>query len=252
MNILLSNDDGVQAEGLQSLYRKLSGIHRVAVVAPDRERTAVSHAITLEMPIRADEISLNGDARAYAVSGTPADCIKLALTRLLGEKPDLVISGINPGANVGVNINYSGTFAAAREAALYGIPAFAVSINAKKPAHYQDAADFVDSLVERNIAADLPQGTLLNINFPDLPRERIKGVRISRQNMDQLDEFIERRIDPRDRAYYWHGLNSQNTAGDPELDTVAVSQAYVSITPVKCDMTDYQSYDVLKEWNIRW
>ena len=172
MKILLSNDDGAQAEGLRALHRKLSVKHRVTVVAPDRERTAVSHAITLEMPIRADEISLDGDASAYAVSGTPADCIKLALTRLLGGRPDLVISGINPGANVGVNINYSGTFAAAREAALYGIPAFAVSINGKKPVHYHDAAGFVDSLVERNIAADLPQGMLLNVNFPDLARSR--------------------------------------------------------------------------------
>lgn len=252
MRILLSNDDGVQAEGLLALYRKLSQRHKITVVAPDRERTAVSHAITLEMPLRADEILLDGGARAYAVSGTPADCIKLAITRLLGEKPGLVISGINPGANVGVNINYSGTFAAAREAVLYGIPAFAVSINGKRPAHYDDAAAFVDNLVVDNIAADLPRGTLLNINFPDLPRVRIKGVRISRQNMRQLDEFIEQRVDPRGRVYYWHGLNSQNTAGDPELDTVAVSEAYVSITPIKCDMTDYRSYDRLKEWDIHW
>jgi len=251
MKVLLSNDDGINAEGLRALYRQFSETCSVVVVAPDRECSAISHAITLEMPIRSRKISLDNGGRAYAVSGTPADCIKLAMIELLQEPPDLMISGINPGANAGMHINYSGTFAAAREAAFYGIPAMAVSIKGRTPGYYDQAAEFTGNLAKRVMVQGLPEGTLLNINIPDLPMEQIREVCISSQNLSPLYEQIEKRLDPRDRPYYWHGVAAQRPDGDSGSDVTAISDDCVSITPIKCDMTDYQSIQKLKSWDIR-
>lgn len=250
MKLLLSNDDGIYAEGLRALHRRFSDTCSVTVVAPDQERSAISHAITLDMPIRSRKISLfNGD-QAFAVNGTPADCIKLAMIELLEERPDLVISGINPGANAGVHINYSGTFAAAREAALYGIPAMAVSIRGKTPGYYDQAAEFTERLATRVLAHGLPQGTLLNVNIPDLPLQAIKGIRISNQNLEMFREQMEKRVDPRARPYYWHGIAAQGSIGDADSDVAAIEKDYISITPIQCDMTDYQSIRTLKSWDI--
>jgi 5'-nucleotidase len=220
------------------------------VVAPDQECSAISHAITLEMPIRSRKISLNNGDKAYAVSGTPADCIKLAMIELLEERPDLMISGINPGANTGIHINYSGTFAAAREAALYGIPAMAVSIMGKTPGYYDQAAEFAENLAKSLLAHGLPAGTLLNVNIPDLPMERIQGVRISNQNLELFREQMEKRLDPRERPYYWHGIAAPGSVGDSGSDVAAIAEGYISITPIKCDMTDYQSIRTLETWGI--
>jgi 5'-nucleotidase len=251
MVILLTNDDGIQAAGLWALYDKFAPSHRITVVAPDRERSAIGHAITLHAPIRADGVSMNGAKRAYAVDGTPADCIKLAVAELMENEPDLVISGINPGANVGVNVNYSGTLAAAREAALYGIPAMAVSIQGKSPSHYNDAAVIIEKLINEMDWRGLPQGTLLNVNVPDLPRERLKGIRLSRQGTAHYKERLEKRLDPRQRPYYWYGSYSPEAIGDEDVDAVALADDYISITPLRCDATDYDHLDTLKTWNIR-
>ena len=250
MKILLCNDDGIHAEGLWALHKRLTGRHTVIVIAPDRERTAASHAITLHSPIRIDRISINGRGRAYAVSGTPADCIKLAVTEILDGRPDLVISGINPGANIGVDINYSGTFAAAREAAFYGIPALAVSIAGKTPSFYEDAAGFTEKFSEKILEKGLPKAMLLNINIPDLPTKQVRGVRFCRQHTGLLSGGIEKRVDPRNRAYYWYGNNAPLVDDDPDLDAVALFNNYTSITPITCDMTDYPLFQTLKEWNI--
>jgi 5'-nucleotidase len=211
MKVLLSNDDGIYAEGLRALHRRFSENCSVAVVAPEQECSAISHAITLERPIRSRNISLKNGGQAYAVSGTPADCIKLAMIELLEERPDLMISGINPGANTGIHINYSGTFAAAREAAFYGIPAMAVSIMSKTPEYYDQAAEYIENLANSVMVQGLPEGMLLNVNIPDLPLERIRGVRISNQNIEPYREKIEKRMDPRERPYYWHGIAAQGT-----------------------------------------
>ncbi|MEN8243945.1 MAG: 5'/3'-nucleotidase SurE [Thermodesulfobacteriota bacterium] len=250
MDILLTNDDGIQAKGLWALYDRFAPSHRVTVVAPDRERSAIGHAITLHAPIRANMVSMNGAQRAYAVDGTPADCIKLALAELVDQAPDLIISGINPGANVGVNINYSGTLAAAREAALYGIPALAVSIQGKSPAFYDDAAAFVEKLTRQIKGRGLPKGTLLNINVPDLPREKLKGIRLSRQGSEHFKEGLEKRLDPRQRPYYWYGRYVQEPVGDADVDAVALAQDYISLTPLRCDATDYDHLDALRAWDI--
>jgi len=251
MEILLTNDDGIQAAGLWALYERFAPSHRITVVAPDRERSAIGHAITLHAPIRADVVSMNGAKRAYAVDGTPADCIKLAVAELVAHEPDLVISGINPGANVGVNINYSGTLAAAREATLYGIPAMAVSIQGKSPSYYDDAAVFIEKLIDEIDQKGLPRGTLLNVNVPDLPRERLKGIRLSRQGDEHFKESLEKRLDPRQRPYYWYGAYTTEPAGDGDVDAVVLADDYISITPLRCDATDYDHLDTLKSWNIR-
>jgi 5'-nucleotidase len=251
MKILLCNDDGVHAEGLWSLYEALSDKHSVVVVAPDRERTAASHSITLHVPIRVSEVFVNGRGSAFAVSGTPADCIKLALTEVMQDRPDLVISGINPGANIGVDINYSGTFAAAKEAAFFGITALAVSIAGRQPVHYSQASGFICKFSEIVMRKNLPGGTLLNINIPDLPLKQLRGVKVCKQYIRQMGEPLEKRKDPRDRVYYWYGQNSQIQEEDSNLDAVALKQNYISITPVKCDMTDYQLVDDLSSWHLR-
>ncbi|MEJ2098213.1 MAG: 5'/3'-nucleotidase SurE [Deltaproteobacteria bacterium] len=251
MRILLCNDDGVHADGLWALHERLSARHSVLVVAPDRERTAASHAITLHVPIRINPVSVNGRGKAFAVSGTPADCIKLALTELMQDRPDLVISGINPGANLGVDINYSGTFAAAKEAAFFGITALAVSLAKRKPRHYSQAAGFVSNFAELLMQKGLPGGTLLNINIPDLPAKQMRGVKVCKQYIRHLGEPLEKRKDPRDGVYYWYGKNSQIQEADSNLDAAAIQQNYISITPVKCDMTDYQLMDDLRSWNLR-
>ena len=248
MKILLTNDDGIHAEGLRTLYDLLIPKHSITVVAPDRERSAVGHGITLDRPIRAEKIILNGGWEGFAVSGTPADCIKLAVVEIMKVKPDIVISGINPGANVGVNINYSGTVAAAREAALYGIPAIAVSVQAQTPKTYIEIAEFIRLFAEDIGRKGMPSGTFLNINFPDTPLGQIAGVRISRQGITLFSEYFEKRKDPRNRTYYWQGSDVQPISDEPDNDGDALNRNYISITPIKCDVTDYNSLDALKSW----
>ena len=247
MKILLTNDDGIHAEGLWALYDRLSEKHSVTVVAPDRERSAVGHAITLAHPLRAEPVSVNGK-KGIAVSGTPADCVKLAILELLDKKPDMVISGINPGANIGVNLNYSGTVSAAREAGLYGIPALAVSIHARVECLYGEAAAFISTLAERVMEQKLPAGTVLNVNLPNLPLGEMAGIRISRQSVSVLSESFEKRTDPRNRHYFWQGCDEHTAFDDPETDGALLRDNFISITPIQCDMTDYEAMGILKGW----
>ena len=244
MNVLLTNDDGIYAQGLWALFDRFKTHHHVTVVAPDRERSAIGHAITLNQPLRSSRISLNGQYTGYAVDGTPADCVKLGVLEILPSRPDVVVAGINPGANVGANLNYSGTVAAAKEAALCGIIGIAISMEGRQTRHYDDAARFVVHLGERVFQHGLPFGTFLNVNIPDLALKEIAGVRISRQGVEMLSEYVEKRTDPRNKTYFWQGPDMQRFGKDPQIDGAALDQRYISITPVKCDMTDYE---ILKE-----
>jgi 5'-nucleotidase len=250
MDILLTNDDGIYAEGLWALYDVLRRGHAVTVIAPDRERTAVSHGITLHHPLRANRVSSNGHGPGYAVNGTPADCVKLGLLEILGRKPDLVVSGLNPGANVGININYSGTVAAAKEAALGGIAAIAASIAGGEPYHYQTGAEFVGRLSVLVGRRGLAPGTFLNVNIPNLPAREIAGVRISRHGLGVFREYMEKRVDPRNRTYYWQGADPQIFGEDLDIDGAALQQRYIAITPITCDMTDYGTLEALKQWEL--
>ncbi len=248
MKILLTNDDGIYAKGLWALYKRFIRRHEVTVVAPDRERSAVSHGITLYDPIRASKISVNG-LTGYAVTGTPADCIKLGIMELLEARPDMVISGINPGANVGVDINYSGTVAAAREATLYGVPAIAISVFGQKTNNYDPAARFIEDLAINVLRKGLPAGTLLNVNFPDTEEGRSAGVSISRQSTRIFPECFEKRKDPREAVYYWPVGQSPLDLKSPGIDVAAIRDNFISITPIKCDMTDYNMLEDLKSWD---
>lgn len=251
LNILVTNDDGVHAEGLWALQRALCQHHRVVVVAPDRERSAVGHAITLNNPIRASEISINGGPKCWSVSGTPADCVKLAVLELLDGRPDLVISGINPGANVGINLNYSGTVAAAKEASQYGLSAMAVSIQNGEKLFYNPAAQFVAGLVPLVYSNRLPLGTFLNINMPNLPAHQRTDIRMSRQGSDLYEEYFDKRQDPRNGTYYWQGCESAPDYAQSDVDGAVLGANHISITPVKCDMTDYKTLEQLRTWDLQ-
>ncbi len=250
MNILLTNDDGIHAQGLWALYHCLAKKHHVDVIAPDRERSAISHAITLHQPLRATQISINGGCSGYAVNGTPADCIKLGISAILAADPDVVIAGINAGANVGANLNYSGTVAAAKEAALCGTIGIAVSIEGPEVDYYDDAALFISQLCETVYEKGLPFGTFLNVNFPNRPLNEIAGVQISRQAVEVLSEYVEKRKDPRNRTYYWQGRDMQSFKEDPGIDGAVLNQRFISITPVKCDMTDYHMLEDMRGWDL--
>jgi 5'-nucleotidase len=250
MNVLLTNDDGIHARGLSALYDSFAKNHQTVVVAPDRERSAIGHAITLNQPLRAAHISLNGAYSGYAVNGTPADCVKLAISEILPSRPDLVVAGMNPGANVGANLNYSGTVAAAKEAALSGTIGIAVSIEGPRIKFYEDAARFVTKLGETVFKKGLPFGTFLNVNMPNLPLKAIAGVQISRQGLQILTEYVDKRTDPRNKTYYWQGPDMQSFGEDSRIDGAALNQNFISITPVKCDMTDYRALEDLAEWDL--
>jgi 5'-nucleotidase len=250
MNILLTNDDGIYASGLWALHRRFSLSHAATVVAPDRERSAVGHGITLHEPLRATRIRVNGEGKGYAVNGTPADCIKLSVLEILKNRPDIVISGINPGANVGINAHYSGTVAAAREAALLGLTALAVSVNSPQPAFLEEAAAFIECLAGLVMSKGLPRGVFLNVNLPDIAMKTVRGVSISRQGIAVVREGFEKRMDPRNRPYYWQELASPADFWESDMDGAVLSRESISITPMRCDMTDYESMTGLKSWSI--
>ena len=250
MKILLTNDDGIHAKGLWALYKRFSGNHEVTVIAPDRERSGVGHGITLNEPLRSTYVEVNGGYKGYAVTGTPADCIKLGILEILDERPDVVVSGINLGMNVGVNINYSGTVAAAKEASLYGIAAIAISMQGVEENNYDDIALFIEVLSKKVFEKGLPFGTFLNVNIPDKPVKETAGLRFSRQGVKLFSEYFEKRVDPRNRMYYWQGCDSKFIDRSPDVDSADIYNNFISITPIKCDMTDYKTLEDLQNWNI--
>jgi 5'-nucleotidase len=237
MKILLTNDDGIYADGLCGLYFTLSEEHEVYIVAPEVERSAVGHAITIHYPLRVREIRRGKYFWGYAVSGTPADCVKLALYELVGPV-DLVISGINRGANVGINVLYSGTVSAATEAKILGINGIAVSIDAFENIDYCFTSYFVGRLLKELKDLPLKRPFCLNINIPHLNPHQIKGIKIVRQSTAKLKEFFEKRLDLHGKDYYWQGAE-EHTETDEETDVVALKQGYITITPIQYDLTAY-------------
>ena len=236
MIILLSNDDGVQSEGLIALEESLKPLADLYTVAPDRAQSSMSHALTLHRPLRVNELG----ARRMSVDGTPVDCVKLALTGLLQVRPDLVISGINKGPNLGDDILYSGTVSAAIEGALLGIPAIAVSLVTFKDFDFRAAAAFTATLVERIADGGIPPKTLLNVNVPPVAKHELKGWQRTRMGKRHYSENIVERIDPRGGKYYWIGGDDLGFADEPGTDCKAVHEGFISVTPLKVDFTDYQ------------
>ena len=248
MRILATNDDGIMAPGLLAMRRALADLGQVTVVAPTTAQSAVGHGITLVDPIRCHRMDLGDGGAGYGVEGRPADCVKLAVLELLDERPDLVVSGVNLGVNVGINVLYSGTVAAAVEGAFYGIPSVAVSLEDADVVDFDGAARIARRLIERFLAKRGRGPTLLNINVPDLSGGRPKGVRVVPQSMKGFAEGWERRQDPRGRTYYWMvGTQGSEDAG-VDSDVAALADGYVTVTPLRFDLTDHGHMDDVAGW----
>lgn len=244
MRILLSNDDGYQAPGLRALHLAVARAAETTVVAPDRDRSGASNSLTLDHPIRAHRAE-NG---FIFVEGTPTDCVHLAITGLLDHEPDMVVSGINAGANMGDDVIYSGTVAAATEGRFLGYPAIAVSIASHTPRHFDTAARVAVSLIERLCASPLSADSILNVNVPDLPYEALQGVVATRLGHRHKAEPVVRSEDPRGRPIYWVGPAGAEQDAGPGTDFHAVRNGFVSVTPLQVDLTRHQALGALAEW----
>jgi 5'-nucleotidase len=251
MKILLTNDDGIFSKGIETLFNVLSLEHEVSVVAPETEQSAIGHAITILEPLRVTSIKRNGRFFGYSLKGTPADCVKIAVSELMEQRPQIVVSGINLGANIGVDVIYSGTVSAATEAAVLGIPSIAVSIDSFAPATFSGATQFIPKLVRLIEENHLPPGVCLNVNVPNLPAEKIRGVRFTRQGTQRYLEKYDRRIDPRNHVYYWLANESVLRDEDPDSDSWALASAFISITPIHHDLTNYPALEILKELKMQ-
>ena len=245
MHLLVSNDDGITARGIQVLSGRMHALGKVTIVAPDQNRSGASNSLTLESPVR---IRKTGK-RTYSVSGTPTDCVHIALTGLLKKDPDMVVSGINAGANLGDDVIYSGTVAAAMEGRFLGLPAIAVSlVFAERPEHYSTAAEAVALLVERLSKDPLPADTILNVNVPDLPLEEIKGFEVTRLGHRHRAEPVVKTTDPRGRPMYWIGPAGPEQDAGPGTDFDAIRRGYISITPIHVDLTRFQALEQISGW----
>ncbi len=253
--ILVSNDDGVHSPGLHCLAEALKAVGDVTVIAPDRERNAASHALTLHKPLRVEEVG----KKVFSVNGTPTDCVNLGVLHLLkGKFPDLVVSGINKGANLGDDVTYSGTVSAAMEGTLLGIPSIAFSqldrdrtLHAQGLYHFETAARFAVRLAGLVMERGLKKGSFLNVNVPNCPPEDVQGVRITSLGKRVFDSgMISEQTDPRGRKYYWIGLNGMTwEKGRKNTDQEAVERGMISVTPLHLDLTDYQAIEALSSWN---
>lgn len=245
MLILVTNDDGVHSPGIVVLAEALAPLGRVVVVAPDRERSAAGHSLTLHHPLRAEEIRPG----VFAVDGTPTDCVNLGTHGLLEARPDLVVSGINRGANLGDDITYSGTVAAAFEATLMGVPAFAISLggNSFCADDFRPGAAFAAQLSLEIVSRGLPPDTFLNVN---LPAQFPAGIRLTRQGKRRYGDLVVEKIDPRGKKYYWIGVGELGFEEAEGTDFAAIQHGYISITPLHLDLTNHRSFKELSAWNL--
>ena len=247
MHIMVTNDDGIHAPGILALASALRVLGDVTVVAPDRERSAVGHALTLNSPLRIFELR-DG---FYAVDGTPTDCVNMGIHSLLPFRPDLVVSGINHGSNLGDDVTYSGTVAAAIEATLMGIPAIAVSLATfERSGHFPEAAQVAVRVARQVIANGLPEDTFLNVNVPNCPDEELKPPLITRQGKRSFVGSVVGKTDPRGRKYYWIGSGEADFNDYEGTDFHAINRKHVSITPLHLDLTNYESMKVISGWNF--
>lgn len=244
MNILISNDDGYLSQGIKALADALAVIADIRVVAPDRDRSGASNSLTLDSPIRA-RIGTNGYT---CVEGTPTDCVHLAITGLLECEPDMVVAGINTGANLGDDVLYSGTVAAAMEGRFLGYPALAVSLAGDRQEHFDTAARVAVELVQRVLSGSLPADTILNVNVPDLPWDELAGMQATRLGHRHKSEPVVEMQDPRGRPVYWVGPAGSEQDAGPGTDFHAVRTGHVSVTPLDVDLTRYKAIDTLASW----
>jgi 5'-nucleotidase len=246
MKILLTNDDGINAEGILALYDALKDMAEVTIVAPDSERSAVGHGITIADPLRVKEFKRDGKVIGYSTSGTPADCVKLGVSTLMDGNPDIAVSGINAGPNLGINVLYSGTVSGAMEGAILGIPSMAVSLASWTDCDYRFAAHHACVLVNDIIALKLPAGTLLNVNFPAIAENLIQGEKFTFQSRVAWTDRYDKRIDPSKRSYYWLSGDPSAIIFEDGSDGKAVRDGFISLTPIHCDLTDWKLLEKLK------
>jgi 5'-nucleotidase len=244
MKILVSNDDGYSAPGIIALAESLSSLGSITVVAPDRNKSGASNSLTLENPLRVNLL----DNGVYRVEGTPTDCVHLAITGLLEEEPDMVVSGINAGANLGDDVLYSGTVAAATEGRFLGLPAIAISLVGTECEHYETAAWVAKQLVEKLQKTALPANTILNVNVPDLPIEQITGFESTRLGHRHKAEPVVKDMDPRGRIMYWIGPAGEEQDAGPGTDFDAIRRGAVSVTPLQIDLTQYDAIEGVANW----
>ena len=250
MHILLTNDDGIYAEGIYALYLQLKKLGKVTVVAPDSQRSSIGHAITLAHPIWKKEVKRKGLDFGIGISGTPADCVKFAVGVYLKHKPDVVISGINLGANDGCSVFYSGTVAGAREGALMGIPSLAVSLATFVNPDFIYAAKIGAKMTKLIMKEKLPKGTFLNVNVPNKKSSQIKGIKITRQGLIPIHGTFRKRMDPGSREYYWMTGKMPVKKKGVSTDSNALNNNYVTVTPIQSDQTDHSFLEKLNSWNI--
>jgi len=246
MRILITNDDGIHAPALRVLQEALRPFGPVVVVAPDRDQSATSHALTLQRPLRVNRIADD----IYSVDGTPTDCVVIAANGLLPERPELVVSGINHGPNMGEDVTYSGTVAAAMEGTMQGVPALAVSLVTRAPADFVEPSRFVAQLVRKVQEHGMGRGTLLNVNLPHRPWSDVRGVRITRLGTRIYRDSLVEKIDPRGKTYYWIGGLEPVWVREEGTDFHAVEEGYISVTPLSLDLTHYKTLVEMEAWGL--
>lgn len=244
--ILVTNDDGVHSPGIIALFKAMKELGDAYIVAPDRERSAVGHSLTLHRPLKIDELR----EHVYMVNGTPTDAVVLGVNKVLPRKPDIIVSGINKGGNLGDDITYSGTVSAAIEGTILNIPSLAVSLYADKNYHFETAAWYASAIAEYIIERPLPYDTLLNINVPNIARGLVKGIKLTRQGRRTYDDSIQDVFSPREEKHYWIGGGVPLWKHGTDTDINAVEDGYVSVSPIHLDLTNYRALDSLKNWPI--
>ena len=250
--ILVTNDDGINAKGLEALISAVKPYGKLLVVAPEVSNSGMSHAITVKVPLRLKLLENDETDSYYICSGTPVDCIKMAMSVILNNKPDLIVSGINHGSNASASVFYSGTMAAALEGGMVGIPSIAFSLtNHSHDADFNSTIKFVKKIVETTLKEGLPKGVSLNVNIPSIDEEAIKGIKICRQTKGYWQEEFEKRLDPANGDYYWLSGKFINLEPDAEdSDEWALKNNYISVVPVPVDLTAHSSIEILKKWKL--
>jgi len=252
MHILVTNDDGITTPGLLALAQEMRRLGKVSVLAPDRNWSASGHVKTLDRPLRVREVTLADGSPAWASDGAPSDCVALAIRGFLDEKVDLLVSGINPYANFGHDVTYSGTVTAAMEAAIWGVPAVAVSLNSpdnlQGTVDYAPAAHFAYQVAQSTARYGLPPNILLNVNVPFLPEDQIRGIQVTRQGLRVYHDRMDRRVDPRGQPYYWTIGDLPTGVPERGSDIGALAEGYVSVTPIQLDLTAYALIPDLNTW----
>ncbi len=250
MIILLTNDDGVYAPGIAALKAALAHLGEVTLVAPDAERSATSHSITLDRPLRVREVFVGNDFLGYGVDGSPADCVKIGVKQILHSPPDLVVSGINLGANVGINVLYSGTVAAGLEGAILGVTSVAVSLAASTKPDFRSAAMLACMVIAQILENKPPRGSLFNLNIPSCPPGAMLGLSLAKQSTVSYDDAFDVRKDPRGGRYFWMTGELQKDQLPPDSDTALLARGYVTLTPLHYDLTDTKMLTAATAWSI--